>query len=464
MNRRQMLTRSGAALGALAGAGLTGGYFLLPPSRSAKLETVQDLAARLFDSLEGETRARTVVDYDHPLRQYHNRGVPGGGLRVFGGFDRAQRSILTDLLYAGLSEQGRERVPNEFFTRWPGVHFMNALICGNPRTPPYQIILSGPHLNLRLGGKSREGVAFGGPMVYGDQRGDSLQGLPGNLYRYQFEIAHRLFRSLEPEQQRAAVLDRTPIQTQIELQGSGGSFPGVPIHTLARESRAIAADLVAGILSTYAPEDVEYAGRCLEHNGGIESLSLSYYREGEVRGSGQFQIFRLEGPAAVFYFRGFPHVHAFVNIGWDGNAPLSVGEVLGENPAPLAGEGVKRLFEDAMKHEARTDLAYYGEESVVGRLRAGAIRSGDIYTLESWQETAAVVEIKGANIGGPFLEQVRRSGIALSGSRVYSVAVAGYVDDAPAHRKLGRVESQRDGTMVRDAAIAYLKARGFARA
>jgi len=38
-------------------------------------------------------------------------------------------------------------------------------------------------MNLRLGGESREGVAFGGPIVYGDQHGDSRQGLPGNVYQ-----------------------------------------------------------------------------------------------------------------------------------------------------------------------------------------------------------------------------------------------------------------------------------------
>jgi len=464
MNRRQMLKRTGVALGGVAAAGFAGRYFLLPPSRSAKLDTVQSLAVRFFDSLDPVTRARTVVDYDHPLRQYHNRGVAGGGLGVFGAFNREQRAILTDLLYAGLSEQGRERIPNEFFLRWPGIHFLNVLLCGDPRTPRYQVVFSGPHLNLRLGGKSREGVAFGGPMVYGDQRGDSKQGLPGNLYRYQFQTAHRLFRSLEPRQQQAAVLERTPIQTQIELQGSRGSFPGVPVRDLSKESKTIVADLVTGILSTYHPEDVEYAGRCLEHNGGIDLLSLSYYREGEVGGSGQFQIFRLEGPAAVLYFRGFPHVHAFINIGLDGDAPLSVGEVLGENPSALAEDGVKRLFEDGMKHETGTDLAFYGRDSVVGRLRAGTIRTGDIYTLESWQGSITVVEIKGANLRGPFLDQLRQSGTSLVDGRTYSVAAGGYADDKPAHEAIGKIESRKGSVMVRDAVIGYLKTRGFAQA
>jgi hypothetical protein len=36
--------------------------------------------------------------------------------------------------------------------------------------------------------------------------------------------------------------------------------------------------------------------------------------------------------------------------------------------------------------ETRADFAYYDENSVVGRLRPGLIRSGDIYSLESWRK------------------------------------------------------------------------------
>jgi hypothetical protein len=48
--------------------------------------------------------------------------------------------MLTDLLYSGLSAEGRSRVPEEYFTRWTGVQSMRVLICGDPTAPPYQII------------------------------------------------------------------------------------------------------------------------------------------------------------------------------------------------------------------------------------------------------------------------------------------------------------------------------------
>jgi len=460
IDRRRAL-KLGAGLGAVAGAGLYGRWRLLPPSPSRVLEPVDVLAERLFAGLDDEQRAACCVPYDHPLRQYHNRGVWGGGLGVFLGLDREQRSIVTDLLYSGLSEAGRARIPEEYYTRWPGVHSMRLLICGDPTAAsPWQLVLTGAHVNLRLGGRSREGVAFGGPQVYGDQRGNRRAGLPGNLYRAQFLLAQRLLRSLDDGRRREATLPWAPVQTQIEVRGSGASPPGIPLRELAAGQRELARELVGAILSTYDPGDVAWARECLAANGGVDALSFATYEDGEEGRIPEGQVFRLEGPAAVLYFRGHPHVHAFVNVAMDGDAPLSVGELLGENPAPLAGPAVRALFERALATEAGADLAYYPDESVVGRLRAGPIRSGDVYVLESWQESSVVVTVRGARLGGGTLARLADRGEPVDLERTYRIATT---DHAAKHLQpeLGRIEEREAGALVRDLAVAHLRARGF---
>jgi hypothetical protein len=457
ISRRRVL----GVLGGLAGAGLMGRYALLPPSRSSELEPPDVLARRFFDSLSADDRRRACVAYDHPLRQYHNRGIWGGGVWVQPlslGWD--QRRMLTDLLHAGLSEAGRARVPEEYYTRWPGVHSMHVLLCGDPSNPPYQLILTGAHLNLRIGGRSREGAAFGGPLVYGDQRGDSRPGLPGNLYRFQLETAQRLFLSLSPEQQRLAVKETSPVQTDIQLQGSEGSFAGVQVSGLAPESRAIAREMVGAMLSTYPADDVAYAWSCLERNGGVEGLHLAYYQDSAMEGSRQLHNIRLEGPAAVFYFRGFPHVHAFVNVGLDPDAPLSVGERLADNPTMLEGAGVKRLFEAALREHLGADFGYYDIDSVAGRLRRGPVRTGDIYALESWQDRVVRVEVRGSKLSRHFVDELRTRGIAPEAHRVYAIATTRYVADEVALEKLGTIEARHPGPLVRDVLIEHLRERG----
>lgn len=461
MNRRTAL-KVGTQLGIAGGVGLLGGYQLLPPSPSPQLERLDALARRLYESLDAEQRAEACVPYDHPLRQYHNRGVAGEGRDILFGFSRQQRKILTDLMYAGLSDEGRHRVPKEMFVRWTGVHSLRVLMCGNPAAPPYQIILTGVHLNLRLGGRSREGAAFGGPQVYGDQRGNDRPGLPGNLYRDQFVLGQRILRNLDPSRRRLAVLDEEPVQTAIELQGRHGSFPGIAVSDLTPGDKALTRELVERILASYPSDDVAYAGACLEANGGLEGLFLSYYQHGEDGAIAEGQVFRLEGPGAVLHFRGYPHVHAFVNVAMDPDAPLSSGELLGDNPSWLDSAGVKALFETAMRAETGADLAYYPDDSVAGRLRPGSIRSGDIYSLESWQSGVEVVDVHGSNLSSTMLAQLPMPERGPDRTKMYAIATTAYAA-SDLQERLGRIAARRPGPMLRDLTVAYLKRHGFAR-
>jgi hypothetical protein len=334
------------------------------------------------------------------------------------------------------------------------------LICGDPTSRPYQIILTGTHLNLRVGGKSSEGAAFGGPQVYGDQRGNEVVGLPGNVYRDQFLLGQRILQNLDAGRRKLAVIDEAPVQTQIELQGRHRSLPGIPVAELTNEDKDHVRQLVERVFSTYPSEDVTYARECLAANGGVDALFLSYYQHGEDGDIPEGQVFRLEGPAAVLYFRGYPHVHAFINVAMDGDAPLSVGEPLGSNPDWLDRAGVKALFESALRAETNADLAFYDEGSVAGRLRPGVVRSGDIYALESWQNSVAVVEVRGSNLSSTMLAALRRQGTEPNSEKTYSIATITYTGDDLV-RSVGRIDAQRGGPMLRDLTVSYLRTHGF---
>ena len=465
---RRLLLKGGIGIGALAGAGALGRYAILAPPQSDSLESVDELAVRVFEALPEDARAEACVPYDHPLRQYYNRGLWAGGLVVHAGsLGWDTRRALTDLFHAALSEIGRTRVPHQDATHWAGVNLMQLLFCGDPRTGPYQVMLSGVHLNFRLGGRSREGVAFGGPQVYGDQRGNARVGLPGNTYRYQMETAHRLFASMTPAQRSAARIAQAPAQTNIGVQGRGGRFDGVPVAELAPASRKLARDVVAGILENYADNDAAYAWDCLDRNGGVDVLYVADYDEdfqgGRRAGSGPSQIFRLEGPAAVFHFRGEPHLHAFLNVAMDGERPLSLGEPLGENPDVLAGEDLKVFFETAMCEQGQADVAFYPLGGVAGRLRAGTVRTGDIWVAESWVDDFVVVEAKGADLAPELAASLRLRGVEPRSRSTYRIATIGYIAAEEARKRLGRIGAARSLGLLRDALAAHAKAHGFGR-
>jgi hypothetical protein len=461
MDRRRVL-KLGVGAGALLGLGVWARHRYLPPPLSASLGSVHDLARALFDSLSDEARAQACVPYDHPLRQFHNRGLWTGGMPVDAGtLSWEQRSLLTDLFHAGLSPAGRQHIPEQFFLSWPGVHGCDLLFCGNPDDAHWQVLLTGPHLNLRLGGASAEGVAFGGPQVYGDQRGDGRQGLPGNLYRGQFESALALFTGLDEDQRRRALLPGSPQQERVEVRGRHAELPGVAVGELSAAARSRAHALVTDMLSPWPEADVAYAWQCLEANGGVGALHASWYEDGVLGGNGEPQIFRLEGPAAVLHFHGAPHVHALVNVAMDGEHPLSVGDLLGDNPAKLEGAAVSAIFERALADQPGVDLAYFHDDSVAGSLRAGPVRAGDIWALETYAERACQLEIPGRLLGAPLRARLTARGVSVDPDRRYVIATTGFVADEFADELLGQIAARESGPFLRELTVDHLRRAGF---
>ena len=461
MQRRRLLQ-----LG-IAGAGIAGGGLLahrfLPPTPSTHLRAPREIAAELAASLNDDLREQLLVDYNHPYRQYHNRGVWAGGPTIAtAGFSREQLQLVTDLMYAGLSSEGRAILPNQLLLKLPDVLINNLLICGDPGSEHCQILFSGPHLNLRIGGRNPEGVAFGGPQVYGDQRGNEEPGLPGNVYRPQFLAGMALYDSLSTTQRDQALLPTSPVQTQIEVQGARGHLPGLAATELSPAQRSQVQQIIDLTLAPYPATDVAYARECIAANGGLDRFHVSFYEDSAYDGTPAYQTYRLESPAAVFYFRGYPHVHAFFNVAMDGEAPLSVGDVVGRNPELLEGAGLKYLFERAMQQQTGADLAFYNVDSVVGRLRAGTIRTGDLYNAESWQNTVVQVAVKGADITGELRADLEARSEPVDAARTYRIATTDFVADELLESAVGTGSRIAEGEQLRDQVIRYAAGHGFA--
>jgi hypothetical protein len=77
------------------------------------------------------------------------------------------------------------------------------------------------------------------------------------------------------------------------------------------------------LLEPFRKEDQEKALACLKTQGGLDRCSLAFYEEGDIGKDGEWDNWRLEGPAFVWYFRGAPHVHVWVNVADDPAVPLN---------------------------------------------------------------------------------------------------------------------------------------------
>jgi hypothetical protein len=465
MNRRQLL-KAGADIGALTAVAAAARYTVLSPPQYREITSIEELAARIHADLSPAARAQACFDYDHPLRQVHNRGVWLGGLTVnAAAMSWNARRALTTILRARLSAAGFERLLSQYPSRFSGVNFLQLLLFGTPGRGPWQILLSGIHLNLRVGSPSHGGAAFGGPQVYGDQRGNERAGLPGNLFRYQMQAAHDLITGLTPAQRGAIRVAQAPPQTCIAVQGRGGRYGGLPVADLPVQSRRLAQGIVAGILENYGEAGAADAWECLHRNGGVDGLYFADYdvdfQGGRHAGDNPSQIFRLEGPSAVFYFRGEPHVHAFVSVENDVDQPLSLGEVMGINPVALEGDSLRAWFESAMVGHTQADFADYPYYSLAGRLRAGTIRTGDLWAAENWVDDLIVCEVPGADIAPALGNFMRSRGNSPQAHRTYRIATTGEEAANAVESRIGRVSNSRNWGPLRDALVSQAKIRGF---
>ena len=75
--------------------------------------------------------------------------------------------------------------------------------------------------------------------------------------------------------------------------------------------------------TVFRADDKEEALECLKKQGGLDTCSLSFYSDKDIGKDGVWDNWRLEGPSFVWYFRGEPHVHVWVNIADDASVKLN---------------------------------------------------------------------------------------------------------------------------------------------
>jgi hypothetical protein len=166
-----------------------------------------------------------------------------------------------------------------------------------------------------------EGAAFGGPIFYGH----AAQGFserpdhPGNLYWYQAVRANEVFGMLDGKQRDQALLGsgrRESGTDTVRLRGAAKDLPGIPVGSLSADQRDAVRKVMADLLAPFRKEDADEALRLIggPDNRGFEDLHMAFYKNDDIGNDGVFDVWQIEGPSMVWYFRGKPHVHVWVNI------------------------------------------------------------------------------------------------------------------------------------------------------
>jgi hypothetical protein len=237
-------------------------------------------------------------------------------------FTKDQQALIYDIFKDVLSPEYEKKVVKQLKDDTGGKEWgaeQSIAIFGTPGSEQFEFVMTGRHLTLRADGNSEKHVAFGGPIFYGHAASGFTEkkGHPGNVYWHQAQEADKLYAMLSGKQQEEALVKKLPKESAVAFHGDKGGFPGIPVTEFSADQKKELQRVLTVLLEHYRKDDQDEALECLKKQGGLDKCSLAFYEEGHQGDDKEWDNWRLEGPAFVWYFRGTPHVHVWVNVADD---------------------------------------------------------------------------------------------------------------------------------------------------
>jgi len=308
LDRRQFLKTAAA-----------GGLGLAAVAAAPKITgTPETLVATFHQSLSPEQKQTMTFPFDHPLRSKVEANWHISPARVGKSFKPDQQAMIEEIFRGLHNPEFVDKVFHHLREDAEGLANYSVALFGEPGAGGFEFVLTGRHCTARCDGDSVEGVAFGGPIFYGHASGgfNEKPDHPGNVYWYQAKRANEVFQALDGKQREAALLadPRPEKSTSTVALKKKGELAGLPGAEMTRDQRELVEKVLADLLLPFRKKDTEEAMKYIKANGGVKSLHMSFYKNLDVGNDGVWDVWQLESPTMVWYFRGHPHVHTWVNI------------------------------------------------------------------------------------------------------------------------------------------------------
>jgi hypothetical protein len=315
---------------------------LAATAASGDAETlVREFAA----SLSHAQRAEVAFDYDHVdakrglLRAFvtNHWQVTRPAVRS-DFFAPSQQALVHAIFRSLLSARAYPRVLRQLqddCLGHPWGRNQSVALFGEPRDGRFQFVFTGRHVTLRADGGFDARQAFGGPVFYAHTVGSYMErpDHPGNVYWHEAVAASAWLEALPREVAERAIVKAIPPEPAL---GFRADIPGLPLAQVGAPALASAAALVELLLERFRDVDRARVRRCLDAQGGLAACSLQFASDGRMSAP-RFDNWRLEGPAFIWHWRGFPHVHVWVHVATEPDVVVNAatGRRLFEGQDPL---------------------------------------------------------------------------------------------------------------------------------
>lgn len=312
MDRRQFL-KTTAAITSLSTAALA--------APKAAVTSSETLVGTLYKSLTEEQKKVVCKPFEDELRSKVDNNWFITPARVGKFFNPDQQAMVREIFQGLYNPDFYSNVSRQIDEDAKGLGNYSVALFGEPGSGKFEFVLTGRHCTVRCDGDSVEGVAFGGPIFYGHQSGPNgteKPDHPGNVYWYQARRANEVFQSLSGKQREMALVAEPPRPERatetISLKSRTQKLDGLPVSEMSKDQRALVEKVLADLLLPYRKKDVDESMRLIKANGGVSALSMAFFKNEDLGNDGVWDIWQLESPRMLWYFRGAPHVHTWVHI------------------------------------------------------------------------------------------------------------------------------------------------------
>ncbi len=296
---------------------------LLADAVAERAPSSETWAAQLHGSLDESQRKVLCREFDDPLRDKvdNNWMITGRSIRDVLRPD--QQDLVRQIFRSLHQPEHADAMMRQMVEDSEGKGFeggTSVALFGKPGTGRFEFVLTGRHCTRRCDGDAVAGAAFGGPIFYGHQAGpkdEEPADHPGNVFWYQAMRANELYRALDGKQRARALVDgrsRPERATEtVRLSSKREGLPGLRAADMTADQRGLLRDVMRDLLRPFRRTDAEESMRLVESQG-IENLHVAYFRQQDLGGDGVWDVWQVEGPRMLWYFRGEPHVHCWVHI------------------------------------------------------------------------------------------------------------------------------------------------------
>ncbi|MFO0936426.1 MAG: DUF3500 domain-containing protein [Gemmataceae bacterium] len=321
-DRRQFFQATAATAAAIATAG-SRPLFAAPTKTSAAETAVK----ALYDTLTPVQKKEICFAWDHMDK---DRGLLRTRVAnnwmitkptISGGpfYTPKQQGIIRDIYKGLIDPEWRERLDKQMKDDSGGKPWgstQSIAIFGEPGSDQFEFVLTGRHQTLRADGHSAPHVAFGGPIFYGHAPHDDEEPThPGNVFWPQAVAANKVYTMLDSKQQKQAQCAKTPREQAVSFRGKSiEEAPGLSVKSMSRDQKSEMQNVLKLLLAPFRVEDRDEALQHLTKQGGLDACRLTFFTDNDIGDDKVWDNWRLEGPSFVWYFRGSPHVHVWVNI------------------------------------------------------------------------------------------------------------------------------------------------------